>query len=85
MIFGILGAGGKVGSSISTSKLSCGNSGKRGGLGNSGTSGTLIFNHNSKSRACGKSGILIAGIFFGTKANFGKVISSHNLILDKSI
>jgi hypothetical protein len=84
-MFGILGAGGSVGSSISTSRLSFGKSGSCGGLGNSGISGIVIFNQSSKSRACGKSGILSVGIFLGTKANFGRVISSHNFILERSI
>jgi hypothetical protein len=84
-ILGIFGAGGSVGNSISKSKVSFGRSGSCGGLGNSGISGMLIFNHNSKSRASGKSGILSVGIFLGTKANFGNVISNHSCILDRSI
>lgn len=84
-IFGILGAGGSVGNSISTSRVNFGKSGSWGGLGNSGISGILTLSPNSKSRASGKSGILRVGTFLGMNANFGNVISNHNLILERSI
>ena len=83
LIGGTFGAGGKVGRVMSTFKSISGNSGNVGGGGNIGIVGML--RSTATHLGIGKSGNSTSEIFLGTNLNFGKMISSHAWIFDKSM